>query len=79
MGGTYIFFNGGLTVDISRSKPNTIGGVGAGIGAGVQVKVFKQFSLYANPQANIHALLPFGMVFPESHFLFGLSYQIPKP
>lgn len=77
--GDYIFFNGGLTVDISKSKSASISGMGAGIGAGVQVKFFKQFSLYVNPQANIHGLLPLRMVFPESHLLFGLSYQISKP
>ncbi len=76
--GDYIFFNGGLTVDLSKGKKNNIGGIGAGIGAGIQVKTYKNLSLYVNPQANIHGILSGGLLFAESHFLFGLAYRIPS-
>ncbi len=76
--GDYIFFNGGLTADISRSRSNRIGGIGAGIGIGLQVKLIKQVSLYVNPQANIHGILPSRSLFAESNIAFGVSYQIPK-
>ncbi len=74
--GKYLFFNGGLIAGLSKSKPNAVKGLGAGIGAGLQVKVVKKISLYVNPQANIHGVLPAGSLLAESNITFGASYQI---
>ena len=70
--GKYIFFNGGLTADIS----DEVAGVGAGIGLGLQVKLGKTISIYTNPQANIHALLPMEQLLAESNITFGVAYKI---
>ncbi|SFG56825.1 hypothetical protein [Pedobacter insulae] len=72
--GDYIFFNGGLTTDLNSAKFNTLLGIGAGIGIGLQVKTFKQISLYVNPQANLHRVK--GTAFLESNITFGASYQL---
>ncbi len=74
--GSYIFFNGGITADLSRSKPDPLNGIGAGIGIGLQVKIVKQISLYVNPQANIHGAIPGGRFFAESNIAFGAAYRL---
>jgi hypothetical protein len=72
--GNHIFFNGGLTADLS--KHSDINGIGAGIGIGSQFKLFKQISFYINPQANIHGAITNGQYFAESNITFGASYRI---
>lgn len=74
--GKYIFFNGGLTADLSKGNSADINGLGAGIGMGLQAKILKQISIYVNPQANIHGAIPEGHFFAESNIAFGLSYKI---
>ncbi len=74
--GKYIFFNGGLTADLSKGDSADINGLGAGIGIGLQTKIFKQVSIYVNPQANIHGAIPNGFLFAESNLTFGLSYRM---
>jgi hypothetical protein len=74
--GNYIFFNGGLTADVSRSKPDLMSGIGAGIGIGLQVKTLKQISLYVNPQANMHGIITSNRFFAEANITFGAAYRI---
>lgn len=73
--GKYIFFNGGLTAALSKGDSG-VSGIGAGIGVGVQFKIAKQLSLYFNPQANLHGLIPDGLHLGESNITFGLSYPL---
>lgn len=74
--GKYIFFNGGLSADLSKGESADINGLGAGIGIGLQVKILKQISLYVNPQANVHGIIPNWRYFAESNIAFGLSHKL---
>ncbi len=74
--GDYVFFNGGLTADFSKRNPDPLSGIGAGIGIGLQVKTFKQISLYVNPQANMHSVITGGRFFAETNLTFGAAYRI---
>ena len=76
--GKYIFFNGGLMADLEVGKDSNIRGIGAGIGLGLQLRVAKKISIFANPQTNIHNLifLVSRQKLAELNVGFGLAYQI---
>lgn len=76
--GEILFFNGGFSADVSKGRQNGIGGVGAGIGIGLQLKIIDDISLYVNPQANIHSVIPIRSLFAEKNIAFGLAYRINK-
>jgi hypothetical protein len=73
--GKYIFFNGGLTASLSK-RDSGVSGIGAGVGVGVQFKIAKQLSIYFNPQANLHGLIPDGLHLGESNITFGISHPL---
>lgn len=76
--GEILFFNGGFSADMNKGRQNGIGGLGAGIGIGLQFKIIDDISLYVNPQANIHSAIPIRSLFVEKNIAFGLAYRINK-
>ena len=74
--GDFIFINGGFSADFGKGKQDGIGGIGAGIGVGLQFKIIKEISFYINPQANVHSVIPLRSLFAESNITFGLAYPL---
>lgn len=80
----YFFVNGGLLIDIDASKSHYIhnqSGIGSLWGLGLKYDFKSGLSVFANPYAKVHSLIPFSAgnnhkrVF-EGGFRFGLTYQL---
>jgi len=73
----YLFINGGIIGDIDLSNENYINdqtGIGAGVGFGGEIPVFKKFIVQINPYINLHGLILAGQVnYPERIFDSGIK------
>lgn len=80
----YCFANGGLIIDTDLSLTSPIDeqvGLGAMLGVGLKYDFKSGISLFVNPYAKVHTLLPFSFKSYSQHFLesaarFGITYQL---
>jgi hypothetical protein len=80
----YCFANGGLIIDTDLSLSSPIDaqvGVGAMLGVGLEYDFKSGISLFVNPYAKVHTLVPFSFNsysqrFLESAVRFGITYQL---
>jgi len=80
----YFFVNGGVFLDIGASSSKldaNQNGIGANLGLGLKFDLNNRLSLFVNPYAKIHSLMPFtstldhGRLY-ESGFRFGIMVRL---
>ena len=82
----YFFVNGGVFLDIDATSSNLIvnqNGLGANLGLGLKFDLNRTLSLFANPYAKVHSLIPFASTRSqqrlfESGFRFGIMVRLSK-
>jgi hypothetical protein len=84
--GRFIFFNGGLNLNLDAQEVNTFedykfGGIGAGVGIGLQHYFKNNVGIYVNPHLGLRNMISFSnegsnVSLATALLTFGLNYRI---